>query len=183
MVDIVVNPMLQWVLERCDKATSPTAVVLCTDIYELVSLFFSWGFDAILTGTTCASGSERIASLVDQLLVRAGSCKAFSTVVINVQGDQPFIDPAVIDMMSTEFSRRFPSPAKAKATREKAIEAAKEAGLGPPDLEPLTAEAMPRRALARKADGTPTSKTQRNFTDADSHLMKSDGHYIQGYNW
>ena len=72
--------------------------------------------------------------------------------------------------------------AKAKAAREKAIEAAKEAGLGPPDLEPLTAEAMPRRGLARKADGTPTSKTQLNFTDADSHLMKSDGHYIQGYN-
>jgi hypothetical protein len=41
---------------------------------------------------------------------------------------------------------------------------------------------MPRRGLARKADGTPTSKNQLNFTDADSHLMKSDGHYIQGYN-
>jgi hypothetical protein len=32
------------------------------------------------------------------------------------------------------------------------------------------------------ADGTPTTKTQRNFTDPESHLMKSDGHYIQGYN-
>jgi hypothetical protein len=72
--------------------------------------------------------------------------------------------------------------AKAKAAREKAIEAATQAGLEPPDLEPLAAEAMPRRGLARKADGTPTHKTQRNFTDADSHLMKSDGHSIQGYN-
>ena len=43
-------------------------------------------------------------------------------------------------------------------------------------------EAMPRRGLARKANGTPSHKTQRNFTDPDSHLMKSDGHYIQGYN-
>jgi hypothetical protein len=72
--------------------------------------------------------------------------------------------------------------AKAKAARKKAIEAAATAGLEPPDLEPLAAEAMPRRGLARKADGTPTSRTQRNFTDPDSHLMKSDGHYIQGYN-
>ncbi len=72
--------------------------------------------------------------------------------------------------------------AKAKAAREKAIEAATEAGLGPPDLEVLEVEAMPRRGLARKADGTPMCKSQRNFTDADSHLMKSDGHYIQGYN-
>lgn len=44
-----------------------------------------------------------------------------------------------------------------------------------PDLERLTAEAMPRRGLARKADGTQTSKTQRNFTDANSHLMKGGG--------
>ena len=72
--------------------------------------------------------------------------------------------------------------AKANAAREKAIEAAEEAGLEPPDLEPLAAEAMPRRGLARKAEGTPTQKSQRNFTDPDSHLMKSDGHYIQGYN-
>ena len=72
--------------------------------------------------------------------------------------------------------------AKAKAAREKAIEAAENAGVEPPDLETLAADAMPRRGLARKADGTPTAKRQRNFTDPDSHLMKSDGHYIQGYN-
>jgi hypothetical protein len=41
---------------------------------------------------------------------------------------------------------------------------------------------MPRRGLARKADGTPTRKSQRNVTDPDSHLMKTNGHYIQGYN-
>jgi transposase len=72
--------------------------------------------------------------------------------------------------------------AKAKAAREKAIEAAEHAGLEPPDLEPLASDAMPRRGLARKADGTPTSKTQRNFTDPDSHLMQYGGTYLQGYN-
>ena len=60
--------------------------------------------------------------------------------------------------------------AKAKAAREKANEAAEDAGMEPPDLEPLACHAMPRRGLARKVDGTPTRKTQRNFTDADSHL-------------
>jgi transposase len=72
--------------------------------------------------------------------------------------------------------------AKARAAREKAIASAKEAGLELPDLVPLAADAMPRRGLARKADGTPTKATQRNFTDPDSHLMKTDGHFIQGYN-
>ena len=82
-----------------------------------------------------------------------------------------------------ELNKRAEAAAvKARAARERAEEAAEKAGLEPPDLEPLVAAAMPRRGLARKADGTPTRKTQRNFTDADSHLMKSDGHYIQGYN-
>jgi transposase len=72
--------------------------------------------------------------------------------------------------------------ATAKAAREKAIEAAESAGVEPPDLEPVAADAMPRRGLARKADGTPTKKTQRNFTDPDSHLMHSGGSYLQGYN-
>jgi hypothetical protein len=72
--------------------------------------------------------------------------------------------------------------AKAKAAREKANEAAEDAGLEPPDLQPLACDAMPRRGLARKADGAPTKKTQRNFTDPDSHLMQSGGSYLQGYN-
>jgi len=72
--------------------------------------------------------------------------------------------------------------AKTKAAREKAIEVAQDAGLGMPDLEPRSAEAMPRRELARRADGTPTRKTQHNFIDFDSHLMQSGGSYLQGYN-
>ncbi|MFS6826625.1 IS1182 family transposase [Cyanobium sp. ATX-6F1] len=72
--------------------------------------------------------------------------------------------------------------AKAKAAREAAIKAAEVAGVEPPDLEPLAADAMPHRGLARKADGTPTTKAQRNFTDPQSHLMQSGGSYLQGYN-
>jgi hypothetical protein len=71
--------------------------------------------------------------------------------------------------------------AAAKATRDNALEAAEHAGLKLPILELLAANAMPRRGLARKADGTPTTKTRRNFTDPESHLMQSDGTYLQGY--
>jgi len=72
--------------------------------------------------------------------------------------------------------------AKAREARDTATEAAEYAGLEPPDLEPLAAGAMPRRGLARKAGGTPKGKSQRNFTDPDSHLMHSGGSYLQGYN-
>lgn len=92
------------------------------------------------------------------------------------ESDAPVADQAELNKKAET------AEVKAKAGREKAIKAAENAGVEPPDLEPLAVEAMPRRGLARKADGTPTKKTQRNFTDPDSHLMQSGGSYLQGYN-
>lgn len=72
--------------------------------------------------------------------------------------------------------------AKAEAARELAIEKAHEAGLEPQRLEPQAVDAMPYRSLAHRADGSPTPAAQRNFTDPDSHIVKSDGNVLQGYN-
>jgi hypothetical protein len=102
MADIGGKPMLKRVLEGCGLATSPAAVLLCTDSPDLAASAASWGFDAILTSPACESGSERIASVADQLLVRSCSSEPASTLIINVQGDQPFIDPAVIDAMAAK---------------------------------------------------------------------------------
>lgn len=71
---------------------------------------------------------------------------------------------------------------KAEAATALALEKAELAGLEAPDLDPLESDQMPRRGLAHQADGTPTPKTQRNFTDPDSHIMKGNGEMIQGYN-
>ena len=71
---------------------------------------------------------------------------------------------------------------KAEAARELAIEKANEAGLEPQGLEPQPVDAMPYRGLAHRADGCPTAAAQRNYTDPDSHIMKSDGNLLQGYN-
>jgi len=40
----------------------------------------------------------------------------------------------------------------------------------------------PRHKVPHTADGDPTGKAQRNFTDPDSRIMKRDGTYLQGYN-
>jgi transposase len=71
---------------------------------------------------------------------------------------------------------------KAEAAKNLAIEKAREAGLEPEGLEPQEADAMPHRGLAHRADGSPKASAQRNFTDSDSHIMKSDGNLLQGYN-
>jgi 3-deoxy-manno-octulosonate cytidylyltransferase (CMP-KDO synthetase) len=101
--------MLQHVLERCSRATTPKAVVLCTDSHRLADLAQKWGFQSQLTNPKCESGSERIASVIHDL-INLGGGEAERTLIINVQGDQPFIDPNVIDAMSQEFNQRTPIP-------------------------------------------------------------------------
>lgn len=114
LADIGGKPMIQRVLERCGEASAVEAVVLCTDSSELQSLAQGWGFPVLMTSASCSSGSERIASVADELLALAWGPEppvAEQTAVINVQGDQPFIDSAVIDAMVAEFQRRDPVPA------------------------------------------------------------------------
>jgi len=116
---------------------------------------------------TAAAAARQRQEEADQARAEADAAK---------EADAPAVEQVELN------KRAEAAAAKARAARERAEEAAKEAGVDLPDLDALEANTMPRRGLARKANGTPTQKTQRNFTDADSHLMKSDGHYIQGYN-
>jgi len=109
MAEIGGRPMLRRVLERCRRATGLAAVVLCTDSDQLMAEAERWGFPALATSPACTSGSQRIASVVEPL-VTLGRGSAQDTLIINVQGDQPFIDPAVIEAMATEFSQRLPRP-------------------------------------------------------------------------
>ncbi|MEB3350760.1 MAG: 3-deoxy-manno-octulosonate cytidylyltransferase [Cyanobacteriota bacterium] len=112
MADIGGRPMLRRVLERSALARRPEAVVLCTDSAALVEAAAAWGFPALLTPRECASGSERLAAAVAAIVAAGGGAAADlgDTVVLNVQGDQPFMDPAVIDAMAEEFERRRPTP-------------------------------------------------------------------------
>lgn len=46
----------------------------------------------------------------------------------------------------------------------------------------IAPEPMPQHQVPTKKDGTPTDKAQRNFTDADSRIMKTNAGFEQGYN-
>ena len=114
LADIGGKPMIQRVLERCRESTAVDTVVLCTDSQELQQRAAAWGFPVLMTAESCSSGSDRIASVADALMALAWgdtTPAAEQTAVINVQGDQPFIDPQVIDAMAAEFRRLDPVPA------------------------------------------------------------------------
>ena len=94
--------MLRRVLDESRKAVSVSEVVLCTDSDVVAKLGEEWGYRVLMTSRGCSSGSERIASVIDELQ---------SDVVINVQGDQPFVDPRIIESMCAVFRNRTPTPA------------------------------------------------------------------------
>jgi len=102
LADIGGKAMLQRVIEESAKAPSVSQVVLCTDSDEVASHAHTWGTRVIMTSPQCSSGSERIASVIEHI---------DADVVINVQGDQPFVDPAVIESMCQVFRQRTPTPA------------------------------------------------------------------------
>ena len=119
MADIGGQPMLRRVLECCRRSRRASAVVLCTDSDLLRQEAGGWGFPVLMTAASCSSGSDRLASVVDALMAQAAAAVAgpdaapvdpARTVIINVQGDQPFIDPAVIDAMAEAFASTTPAP-------------------------------------------------------------------------
>lgn len=120
MAEIGGQPMLRRVLECCRQSRRAAAVVLCTDSDLLRQEAEGWGFPVLMTAASCSSGSDRLASVVDALTALAATAVAGAdaappdparTVIINVQGDQPFIDPAVIDAMAEVFASTTPAPA------------------------------------------------------------------------
>jgi 3-deoxy-manno-octulosonate cytidylyltransferase (CMP-KDO synthetase) len=93
--------MLQRVLDQCAKATRAHDVFLCTDSDELRDIASGWGYRTLMTPASCTSGTDRIALAAQQL---------DHDVIVNVQGDQPFVDPKMIDSVIADFVSRSRRP-------------------------------------------------------------------------
>jgi 3-deoxy-manno-octulosonate cytidylyltransferase (CMP-KDO synthetase) len=102
MADIGGKPMLRHVLERCARARGVSSVLACTDSEAVRDAVRSWGFEGLLTPASCSSGSERLACVVDTL-VAIGGASPERTLVVNVQGDQPILDSALIEAMAARM--------------------------------------------------------------------------------
>jgi len=72
--------------------------------------------------------------------------------------------------------------AKAQRAAETAEAKAAAAGEPSPDLTPRPQTALPSHQVAADAEGNPSPKAQRNFTDPESRIMKQGGDFVQGYN-
>jgi len=86
------KPMIQWVYERA-CASRAGEVLIATDDLLIVSAAHSFGAQTIMTASTHRSGTDRIAEVA-----RLQGWKD-SDIVVNVQGDEPLIPPALIDQV------------------------------------------------------------------------------------
>jgi 3-deoxy-manno-octulosonate cytidylyltransferase (CMP-KDO synthetase) len=88
------KPMIQWVYERA-CASKANEVLIATDDLLIVSAAHSFGAETVLTAATHESGTDRIAEVAR---LRGW---ADSDIVVNVQGDEPVIPPALIDQVAS----------------------------------------------------------------------------------
>src|SRR5689334_14016546 len=92
LVTIAGKPMIQWVYERA-RASHAREVLIATDDQLIVSAAHSFGAEAVMTAPTHKSGTDRIAE------VARLHGWADPDIVVNVQGDEPLIPPALIDQV------------------------------------------------------------------------------------
>lgn len=88
LLDLNGWPVLRHVWERVRLMRRADEVVIATDSEEVAAMAAGWGAVCELTSASCRSGTERIVELLSRLR---------GDFILNVQGDEPAIDPGLLD--------------------------------------------------------------------------------------
>jgi len=88
---ILGKPLIQHVWERCLKAKTISRVIVATDDMRIAEAAFDFGAEVTLTSPKHPSGTDRLA----EVAARLRGVKH----IINVQGDEPGVDPRLIDRL------------------------------------------------------------------------------------
>ncbi len=90
------KPMIQWVYERTRRSSLVNRVIVATDDERIREAVASFGGEAVMTSGKHPTGTDRIAEVAAHL-----DCD----IVVNVQGDEPLIQPEMIDEAITPLVR------------------------------------------------------------------------------
>ena len=93
LIDIQGKSMIQRVYEQASKSKSLNRVVVATDDERIFAHVQSFGGEAVMTAENHPSGTDRC----KEALVKLGGDFDY---VINIQGDEPFVDPIQIDTLA-----------------------------------------------------------------------------------
>lgn len=99
LADIGGKPMIQRVYEQAQKSGILEKVIVATDDQRIMDCVKSFGGEAVLTSTSHSSGTSRCNEVADQLDSSFG-------LIINIQGDEPYIHPGQIEQVVSLFSNK-----------------------------------------------------------------------------
>ena len=111
LADILGESMIQRVYEQCKKANSLSAVIVATDDKRIFNHVLDFGGKAMMTSNSHPSGTDRCNEVIQSLNEKYD-------IAINIQGDEPFINPEQINQIVSFFS----SPEISISTLAKKIE-------------------------------------------------------------
>jgi 3-deoxy-manno-octulosonate cytidylyltransferase (CMP-KDO synthetase) len=114
LADIGGKPLVAWVAERA-KASGAKAVCIATDHDDIARAVTSLGWQALKTSEAHETGTDRLAEAAALLGL------ASDEIVVNVQGDEPLIDPRLIREVAARLAAR---PEASIATAAAPIESA-----------------------------------------------------------
>jgi len=99
--------MIHHVYDRCVDAVGASSVYVATDSGEIQNTVRGFGGNVIMTSESCLTGTDRVAE---------ANKKLGADFIVNVQGDEPMMDPSVIDHVARALHN---SPMSTAATRIK----------------------------------------------------------------
>lgn len=94
LADLGGKPMIQHVYERTLQASLISRAIVATDDQRIADVIHQIGGEAIMTSATHETGTDRLAEVARNLQ---------ADVIVNVQGDEPLIDPTMIDQAIEPF--------------------------------------------------------------------------------
>ena len=88
LADLGGSPLIQHVWRRCCEAVDVADVVIATDDDRIAAVASEFGANVEMTSSACLTGTDRVAEV---------AARRDADWYINVQGDEPFVDPAAIE--------------------------------------------------------------------------------------
>lgn len=84
LVNLLGKPMIQWVADLSARAVGSENVYIATDDSKIESAVLEMGYQVVMTSDQCLTGTDRLAEVAQ---------KVGADIYINVQGDEPLVDP------------------------------------------------------------------------------------------
>ncbi len=90
------KPLIQHVWEQCRKCQRLDGLVIATDDERILAAAESFGARVVMTSPGHPTGTDRLAEAVRSL--------PGAEIIVNIQGDEPLIDPALIDRLAAAMA-------------------------------------------------------------------------------